>query len=66
MKNIFGKLICIFFSLCPVFGGAVLFVRNFPEDLIWNIFGFVLMLAGIAAVLSEILHAFQEKRRAEV
>ena len=57
MKKIVSNIFCILLSLLSIVGGAVLFVHNFPEDLIWNLSGAVLMFTGTAAIVSKILFA---------
>ena len=57
MKKIVSNIFCILLSLLSISGGAVLFVHNFPEDLIWNLSGAVLMFTGTAAIVSKILFA---------
>lgn len=57
MKKIVSNIFCVLLSLLSIAGGAVLFVHNFPEDLIWNLSGAVLMFTGTAAIVSKILFA---------
>lgn len=55
MKNRLGSVSTALLSLLCIAGGALLFAHHFPEDLIWNLFGAVLMFTGASAILSKIV-----------
>lgn len=62
MKNILCNIFEILFALLSVAGGAVLFVCSFPDDLVWNFTGGVLILAGVAAVISKAAEGVKERK----
>lgn len=62
MKNILCNIFEILFSLLSVAGGTVLFICSFPDDLVWNFAGGVLILAGIAAVISKAVEGFNKRK----
>lgn len=62
MKNILCNIFEILFALLSVAGGAVLFVCSFPDDLVWNFAGGVLILAGVAAVVSKAAEGVKERK----
>lgn len=61
MKYVICRLFCVILSVLSIVGGALLFAKNFPEDIIWNLAGGVLALAGAAAIISIFTGAGKEK-----
>ncbi len=62
MKRILNNVFCILLAALSIAGGAVLFVHNFPEDLIWNLSGAVLVFAGAAAIISKITPVLSRRK----
>lgn len=62
MKNIVCNIFDILFALLSVAGGAVLFVCSFPDDLVWNFAGCVLIFAGVAAVASKVAEGLKVRK----
>lgn len=62
MKNIICNIFDILFALLSVAGGAVLFVCSFPDDIVWNFAGCVLILAGVAAVASKAAQGLKDRK----
>lgn len=62
MKNILSNIFCTVLSVLSIAGGAVLFVKSFPEDLIWTLAGIVMIIAGTAAILSKITGALSAEK----
>lgn len=62
MRNILSKIISALFCAACFSCGAALLACDFPENIVWNIFGLVIMLAGACALVSAIACTGREKR----
>lgn len=62
MKRILSNILCVLLSAFIIAGGVALLVCDLPEDLIWNLFGAVLMFTGISAIFSKIITLLNVRR----